>query len=112
MKESPPKATERNEDKREPPRVKTSLVRSKSTGSLQSGPGSIQALRARFESRTDAKNTVRLTKTSIESADITHLNNGEAEGKEKQKGQTADAPGKDGKDDGSSQKVNHQLWVI
>ncbi|TWW70925.1 hypothetical protein D4764_17G0004080 [Takifugu flavidus] len=98
-------------DKWESPQIKTSLVRSKSTGSLRSSSGSIEALRARFESKMDAQNMARGVKNSpasIKPAEVLQVTDREAEGKslkEKPRSQTADVPQKEGKDAPSSQKV-------
>lgn len=98
-------------DKWEYPQIKTSLVRCKSTGSLQSSSGSIEALRARFESKVDTQNMARGVKNSpasIKAAEIPQVTDREGEGKslkEKPRSQTADAP-QEGKDAPSSKKVN------
>lgn len=105
-------------DKWESPQIKTSLVRSKSTGSLRSSSGSIEALRARFESKVDAQNMARSVKNSpatIKPAEIPQVMDREAEGKslkEKPRSQTADAPQEEGKDAPSSQKVNQDQLCV
>ncbi|XP_056869382.1 xin actin-binding repeat-containing protein 1-like [Takifugu flavidus] len=107
----PPKSLKMKGDKWESPQIKTSLVRSKSTGSLRSSSGSIEALRARFESKMDAQNMARGVKNSpasIKPAEVLQVTDREAEGKslkEKPRSQTADVPQKEGKDAPSSQKV-------
>lgn len=108
---------EKKDEEREPPQVKTGLVRSKLTRGLGSSSGSIEALRACFESNVDPQNTVRAIKNSpasIKSADITHVNDREAEQrqnlKESPKNQTADASVKQGKDDPSTKvmQITHK----
>ncbi|KAM9337188.1 uncharacterized protein ABDE67_018497 [Symphorus nematophorus] len=108
----------RNEE-RERSRAKTNLTRSKSMGSLQNSAGSIGALKALFESKTDTQNKVKSSFRAASSlsphkaADIMPVMNGEVEEvkmpAEKLKTQIpADAPTNDAKDDHVTRKVVNQ----
>ncbi|XP_068160670.1 LIM domain-containing protein [Antennarius striatus] len=74
----------RNEE-RERSRVKTNLVRSKSMGSLQNGTGSIEVLKALFESKPAASKNVKSSfraanmQSFNKAADLTQAINGDAE---------------------------------
>ncbi|XP_077591836.1 uncharacterized protein LOC144209424 [Stigmatopora nigra] len=71
----PPKA---KEDKSEPSWLNTSLVRSKSTGSLQLNVNvSIEALKARFELGNKAENTLRVETDAKAFKDVKPVTNGE-----------------------------------
>ncbi|XP_077481043.1 uncharacterized protein LOC144092127 [Stigmatopora argus] len=71
----PPKA---REDKSEPSWLTTSLVRSKSTGSLQLNVNvSIEALKARFELGNKAENTLRVETDAKAFKDVKPVTNGE-----------------------------------
>lgn len=58
----------RKNSEKEKSRAKTNLTRSKSMSSLKSSTGSIEALRALFESKASLKNN---SKTSLRAADFT-----------------------------------------
>lgn len=58
----------RKNSEKEKSRAKTNLTRSKSMSSLKSSTGSIEALRALFESKASLKNNA---KTSLRAADFT-----------------------------------------
>lgn len=75
----------RRNDAREQSRDKTNLTRSKSMGSLQSGAGSIGALKALFESKAATQNKVKSSfkaasfTSPYKAADIMPVVNGEVE---------------------------------
>lgn len=75
-----PDTLRRGRGEKEQSQDKTGLVRSKSIGSLQSNAGSIEARKARFESKAAAQNNVKTNKQSPKkSTDITQLINVDAE---------------------------------
>lgn len=110
----------RRNDKRERPEAKTNLTRSKSIGSLQNNAGSIEALRALFESKAATQNKARSSFRAISSpssckaTDDMQVMNGEVEKVKRpaEKPKTripAVAPVNDAKDDRVSKKVNEPL---
>lgn len=119
-KESHLEAVVRRNDKRERPQAKTSLTRSKSLGSLQNNAGSIEALKALFESKAATQNKAKSSfrainsPSSCQATDNMQVMNGEVEKvkspAEKPKTQIpAVAPVNNAKDDRVSQKVNEPL---
>lgn len=99
-------------DKRERSRAKTSLTRSKSVGSLQNSAGSIDALKALFESKA-AKSSVRALSfpSPHKAADIVPVMNREVKEVQSSAEETktkipADAPVNDAKEDHMTRNVN------
>lgn len=109
VKESHLERLMRKNDERERSRANTNLARSKSTGSLQTSTGSIQAMKALFESKAATQNTARSrfravsTPPSYKEADIMQAVSGEAE-EVKRTGEKSKTHG--AKMDHLSQKVN------
>lgn len=117
VKESHLERLMRKNDERERSRAKTNLARSKSSGSLQTSVGSIQSMKALFESKAATQNKVKSsframsTPSSYKAADIMQVMNGEVEevkrtGEKPKTHIPADAPVTDAKKDQLSQKVN------
>ncbi|XP_071341209.1 protein-methionine sulfoxide oxidase mical3b [Trachinotus anak] len=108
----------RRNDERERSRAKTSLTRSKSMGSLQNTAGSIEALKALFESKAATQNNVKssfraATFTSpYKAPDIMPVVNGEGEevkrSAEEQTKLPADAPVNDTKTDAKEDQVTRK----
>ncbi|XP_063339277.1 LIM domain-containing protein [Pelmatolapia mariae] len=107
----------RKNSEKEKSRAKTNLTRSKSMSSLKSSTGSIEALRALFESKASLKNNA---KTSLRAADFTSSYttdvskmNGEVEdvqiAAEEQETETC-TDKTDVKDDRVTRKVLNQTW--
>ncbi|XP_014195810.1 LIM domain-containing protein isoform X3 [Haplochromis burtoni] len=107
----------RKNSEKEKSRAKTNLTRSKSMSSLKSSTGSIEALRALFESKASLKNNV---KTSLRAADFTSSYttdvskmNGEIEDVQiavEEQGMETCADKTDVKDDRVTRKVVNQPW--
>lgn len=103
----------RKNSEKEKSRAKTNLTRSKSMSSLKSSTGSIEALRALFESKASLKNNA---KTSLRAADFTSSYttdvskmNGEVEDVQiavEEQGMETCADKTDVKDDRVTRKVN------
>nr|XP_012773435.1 LIM domain and actin-binding protein 1 isoform X2 [Maylandia zebra]XP_012773436.1 LIM domain and actin-binding protein 1 isoform X2 [Maylandia zebra] len=107
----------RKSSEKEKSRAKTNLTRSKSMSSLKSSTGSIEALRALFESKASLKNNA---KTSLRAADFTSSYttdvskmNGEVEDVQiavEEQGMETCADKTDVKDDRVTRKVVNQHW--
>ncbi|XP_012773437.2 uncharacterized protein LOC101477440 isoform X4 [Maylandia zebra] len=107
----------RKNSEKEKSRAKTNLTRSKSMSSLKSSTGSIEALRALFESKASLKNNA---KTSLRAADFTSSYttdvskmNGEVEDVQiavEEQGMETCTDKTDVKDDRVTRKVVNQHW--
>ncbi|XP_050922673.1 LIM domain-containing protein isoform X4 [Lates calcarifer] len=110
----------RRNEERERSRAKSSLTRSKSMGSLQNGAGSIEALKALFESNAATQSKVKSSfraanfKSPYKAADTVTVMNGEVEevkrSAEEQKAKVpADAPVNDAKMDAKADHVTQKV---
>lgn len=107
----------RKNDERKRSQANTNLARSKSTGNLPTSTGTIQAMKALFESKAATQNTAKSrfravsTPSSYKKAGIMQVVSGEAEeakrtGEKPKTHIPADAPVNGAKRDQLSQKVN------
>ncbi|XP_037829143.1 LIM domain-containing protein isoform X5 [Kryptolebias marmoratus] len=109
----------RRNKEREQTRGKTNLSRSKSMGSLQTGSGSIEALRAVFESKSPAQKKVRrsfkTTNVTLSPTADVPMMNGEAEdvqrAAEEKKIPTGNKARKEANEDYVAQKVENQTQM-